>query len=57
MDKKSKKRLALLQEKVQRLRQQISAEKKQPDEPETLVHYEKDLSELLKEIEALQATK
>lgn len=57
MDKKSKKRLALLQEKAQRLRQQISAEKKQPDEPGTLVQYEKELSELLNEIDALQATK
>ena len=51
MDKKTKKRLSVLRDRAQRLRQQIAAEKKQTDEPELIAQLEKELSDLLQEIE------
>ena len=57
MDKKEKKRLAILREQVQRILKQISAEKKQTDDPVALVNLQNELARLNREIETLQATK
>ena len=45
MDKKTKKRIDLLQQKLQKLRQQVAGAKKQLDDPGELRKLEKELAD------------
>jgi cob(I)alamin adenosyltransferase len=44
MDKKAKKRIDLLQQKLQKLRQQLAGAKKQMDEPEEVGRLEREIA-------------
>ena len=54
MDKKAKKRLDLVHQKLQQLRQQLAGAKKQPDEPDEIVRLEREIAALNAEAEKLR---
>ncbi|MBI3466861.1 MAG: hypothetical protein HY000_27930 [Planctomycetes bacterium] len=54
MDKKAKKRIDLLQQKLQKLRLQLSGAKKQPDDPGEIVRLEREVSEAEAELQRLK---
>lgn len=55
MDKKTKKKLDVLQQKVQKLKQQLAGAKKQPDEPGEVERLESQINDAQSEIEKLKA--
>ncbi len=55
MDKKAKKRIDLLQQKLQKLRQQLAGAKKQNDDPAEVAQYERALTETESELAKLKA--
>lgn len=54
MDKKAKKRIEVLKEKLARLRQQIAGAKKQLDDPDELKKLEKEAAAITAELEQLR---
>ncbi len=54
MDKKAKKRIELLQPKLQKLRQQLAGTKKQMDEPEDVKRLEKEIAQIEAELSKLK---
>ena len=56
MDKKAKKRIDLLQTRLQKLRLQLAGAKKQMDEPEDVALLEKELADVTAELEKLRAS-
>jgi DNA-binding FrmR family transcriptional regulator len=54
MDKKAKKRIDLLNSRLQKLRQQLAGAKKQMDEPEDIARIEKEIAEVNGELEKLK---
>lgn len=54
MDKKAKKRIEVLQPKLQKLRAQLAGAKKQPDEPGDIVRLEKEIAAVEKELHELK---
>ncbi len=56
MDKKTKKKVDVLQKRMQMLRLQLSGAKKQMDDPEELHRLEKEVSDLSAEIEKLKSS-
>lgn len=57
MDKKAKKRIEVIREKVAKLRQLLNAAKAQPDDPEEPARLQAEITALEKEAEQLRATK
>lgn len=57
MDKKSKKRMEVIQQKLQKLRQQLAGAKLQPDDPQDVVNLEQEIKTLSAELEKLKAEK
>lgn len=53
MDKKTKKRLDVIRQKMQTKRQQLAGAKKQDDEPGEVERLEKELAELQAEVDKL----
>jgi hypothetical protein len=56
MDKKAKKRIDLLQQRLQKLRQQLAGARKQPDEPGDIHRLEKEIAEADAELAKLKAS-
>lgn len=56
MDKKAKKRIDLLQQKLQKLRLQLSGAKKQLDDPADVVRLGREISEAEAEVHRLKAS-
>lgn len=54
MDKKHKKRLEVLQQKIAKLQQQLAGAKKQPDDPADVPRIEKELAAAHAELTALK---
>jgi hypothetical protein len=54
MDKKAKKRIDLLNSKLQKLRMQLAGAKKQMDEPGDIARLEKEIAEVHAEVEKLK---
>jgi hypothetical protein len=54
MDKKDKKRIEVLQQKIAKLQQLLSAAKKQPDDPADVPRLEKDLAAAHAELATLK---
>lgn len=54
MDKKQKKRLDILQQKIQKLQQLLAAAKKQPDDPAEAPRLEKELAAAHEELNRLK---
>lgn len=54
MDKKDKKRLDVINQRLQKLRQQLSGAKKQNDEPGEVTRLEKEIAELDAEAKKLR---
>lgn len=54
MDKRDKKRIKALRDKVDRLRQSLAGAKAQADDPGEVARYEKEIAGLLAEIEKLR---
>ena len=54
MDKKAKKRIDLLRQKLQKLRQQLSGAKKQPDDLPEIVRLEREVAEVEAELHRLK---
>ena len=54
MDKKAKKRLEVLRKRQEKLRQQIAGARDQMDDPEELAGLEKEMADVLGEIERLK---
>jgi peptidoglycan hydrolase CwlO-like protein len=54
MDKKAKKRIDLLQPKLQKLRQQLAGAKKQLDEPEEVKRLESEIAAIEAELRKLK---
>lgn len=54
MDKKAKKRLEVLQQRVQKLRLQLAGAKKQMDEPDDVARLEREVADAQAEIEKLK---
>lgn len=57
MDKKAKKRMDVIQQKLQKLRQQLAGAKLQPDDPQDVVNLESEIKSLTAELEKLKAEK
>jgi hypothetical protein len=55
MDKKAKKRIDLLNQRLQKLRQQLAGARKQPDEPGDVSRLEKEIAEVDAELTRLKA--
>jgi cob(I)alamin adenosyltransferase len=55
MDKKAKKRIDLLQQKLQKLRQQLAGAKRQLDEPEDVKRLESEIAAIEAELRKLKA--
>lgn len=55
MDKKQKKKLDQLQQRLQILRQQLSGAKRQPDEPGEVERLQREIRQLEAEVEKLRA--
>lgn len=54
MDKKAKKRIDLLQQKLQKLRLQLAGAKKQMDEPDDVTRLEKEVAATAAELQKLK---
>ncbi len=54
MDKKAKKRVAVLRDRIQKLRQQLAGAKQQDDEPGEVERLEKEIADSASEIEKLK---
>ena len=54
MDKKAKKRIDLLQQRLQKLRQQLAGAKKQMDDPDDVRRLEREINEVGAELEELK---
>ena len=54
MDKKAKKRIDLLQQKLQKLRLQLSGAKKQLDDPADVVRLDREIAEAEAELRTLK---
>ena len=54
MDKKDKKRIEVLQQKIAKLQQQLAGAKKQPDDPAEIPRLEKDLAAAHAELTSLK---
>jgi hypothetical protein len=54
MDKKAKKRVDLLNQRLQKLRQQLAGARKQMDDPEDVRRLELDIEEAASELEKLK---
>lgn len=54
MDKKTKKKLEVLRQKLQKLRLQVAGAKQQQDEPGEVERLEKDIATLQAEVEKLK---
>lgn len=54
MDKKQKKRIEVLQQKIQKLQQLLSAAKKQPDDPAEIPRIEGELAAFHEELAKLK---
>ncbi len=54
MDKKAKKRIDLLQQKLQKLRQQLAGAKKQMDEPDEVRRLEQEIAATESELQKLK---
>jgi hypothetical protein len=57
MDKRSKKKLEVLRNRIQKLRQQLAGAKKQPDEPGEVERLEHEIASLEAEAAKLKAAK
>ncbi|MCA9189017.1 MAG: hypothetical protein R3E01_10835 [Pirellulaceae bacterium] len=56
MDKKAKKKIDVLQKKLQTLRQQLAGARKQNDEPGEVERLERDITAAEQELEKLKAS-
>jgi len=56
MDKKAKKRVDVLQPKLQKLRQLLAAAKKQPDEPSDIQRLESEIAATEVELQKLKSS-
>jgi hypothetical protein len=56
MDKKAKKRIDLLHQRQQKLRQQLAGARKQPDDPGDIERLEREIAAIADEIEKLKAS-
>ena len=54
MDKKAKKRIDLLHQRLQKLRQQLAGARKQMDDPEDVKRLEREVQEVSAELEKLK---
>ncbi|HET6881948.1 MAG TPA: hypothetical protein VFI31_17410 [Pirellulales bacterium] len=54
MDKKAKKRIDLLNQRLQKLRQQLSGARKQMDDPDDVRRLEREVAEVSAELEKLK---
>lgn len=54
MDKKAKKRVDLLQQRLQKLRQQLAGARKQPDEPDEIKRLETEIAATSRELDELK---
>lgn len=54
MDKKAKKRIDLLQQRLQKLRLQLAGAKKQMDDPDDVRRLEREIGEVSTELEKLK---
>jgi hypothetical protein len=54
MDKRDKKRLEVLQQKVAKLQQLLAAAKRQPDDPDEVPRLEKELAAVHGQLQALR---
>lgn len=54
MDKKAKKKIDVLRQRAQKLRQQLAGAKKQDDEPGEVERLEKEIADIGAEVEKLQ---
>ena len=54
MDKKAKKRIDLLNQRLQKLRQQLSGARKQMDDPEDVRRLEREVEQVALELEKLK---
>ncbi len=55
LDKKAKKRIDVLRQRIQKMNQQLAGAKQQDDEPGEVERLEKDIAESKAEIERLKA--
>lgn len=56
MDKKAKKRVEVLQQRLTKLRQQLAGARKQMDEPDEVRALEREIEESAAELERLKST-
>ena len=56
MDKKAKKKIDILQKKIQNMRQRLAGAKQQDDEPGEIVQLETDIADALAKIEKLKTS-
>jgi hypothetical protein len=56
VDKKAQKRIDVLHQKMQKLRQQLAGAKQQPDEPGDIVRLEKEIAATEAELNQLKAS-
>ncbi len=56
MDKKAKKRIDVLQQKLKKLRQQLAGAKQQPDEPGDITRLEKEIAAAETELQTLKSS-
>jgi hypothetical protein len=56
MDKKAKKRIDVLNQRLRKLRQQLSGHKQQNDDPDELARIEKEIAEAEAELTMLKAS-
>lgn len=56
MDKKAKKRLDLINQRIQTLRQKLAGAKQQPDEPGEVERLQAEIKQLQEEAERLKAS-
>ncbi|MEX2121695.1 MAG: hypothetical protein WD847_19070 [Pirellulales bacterium] len=54
MDKKAKKRIDLLNQRLQKLRMQLAGAKKQMDDPRDITRLEQEIAEVTAELEKLK---
>jgi uncharacterized membrane protein len=54
MDKKAKKRIDVLNQKLQKLRMQLAGARKQVDDPEDIVRLEREIAEAEAELQKLK---
>jgi len=56
MDKKTKKKVDVLQKRLQKTQQQLAGARKQMDDPEELSRLEKEVADLTAQLEKLKAS-